>query len=207
MATIEELLATLQEDDPEAAKALQDHLTAAATEKEQAQKELARKTRDYDLATDQKYRERFPRAMMVFDKGRLTLEDELDKEALVKALNDKEEELAELGVPVPESKGASPPPSAPKAEAEKPSEEDPAKSWGEPIGGSPSTSAEDPVKDFWNAMRGTTEVDRRNAADALYALNLMGHGKADKPDNDKIKEIARQMAEDEFNRPIGENIW
>jgi len=207
LATIEELLATLQEDDPEAAKALQDALTAAATEKETAQKELARKTRDYEMATDQKYRERFPRAMMVFDKGKLTLEDGLDQEGLIKALNDKEEELADLGVPIPGTPAVSAPPTAAKPKAEEPPAEDPAKSWGEPVGGSPHTPAEDPVKDFWNGLRGSTNKDRTDMADALYALNLMGHGKSDRPDNDKIKEIAREMGKDPWNAPIGERVW
>lgn len=199
MATIDELLATLQEDDPEAAKALQEALTAAATEKETLAKQLAKKDRDYRLATDKTFEERYPRAMMVFKKGKLSLPDDLSDEDLGKALKEKEEELADLGVPLP-SGGAKAP--APTQEAQP----DPAQSWGEPVAGSPNTPEEDPVKDFWEALRGSTGKDRTDMADALWALNLMGHGKSDK-ENDKIKQIADEMGKDPWNAPIGERIW
>jgi len=198
MSTIEELLATLAEDDPEAAKALQDTLTANATERETLSKQLAKKDRDYKLATDKSFRERYPRAMMVFDRGKLTLGDDLDEKALSEALKDKEEELADLGVPMP---AASAPQPEAKAEGEK--KADPAESWGEPVGGSPHTPDKDPVKDWWEGLRGNTEADRGKAIQALVELNRMGE---QRPEG-KLWELADQMAEDDFNRPINDMKW
>lgn len=199
MPTIDELLATLAEDDPEAAKALQDQLTANATEKEQLSKQLAKRDRDYKLATDKTFRERYPRAMVVFDKGKLSLGDDLDNEGLATALKDKEEELADLGVPLPQS--GTPPVSEGKPEGEK--QPDPAASWGEPVGGSPHTPDKDPVKDYWEAMRGSTSTDRRKAVEALVELNRMGE---QRPEG-KLWDLADQMSDDEFNKPIKDMKW
>ena len=201
MPTLDEILATLEEDDPDAAKALREQIATVAGEKEQLAKQLAARDRDYKLATDKTFRERYPRAMMVFDRGKLTLGDDLDAEGLAKALKDKEEELADLGVPLPAGRPSGDAPQ-PTSEEESP-KEDPAQSWGEPVGGSPHTPEHDPVKDYWGGLRGTTETDRRKAVDALVELNRAGE---QRPEG-KIWELAEAMGEDDWNRPIGDMRW
>jgi len=202
MPTLDELLATLEEDDPDAAKALREQLSTAAGEKDQLAKQLASKNRELKLATDKSFRERYPRALMVFDRGKLQLPDDLDDAGLIKALAEKEEELADLGVPMPAA-GASASGDKTPAKTEEPGG-DPAESWGEPVGGSPRTTEKDPVKDYWEALRGTTNADRLKAFQAITELNRQGE---QRPEG-KLWELAKQMEEvDEFNKPIDAMKW
>jgi hypothetical protein len=190
LKTIDELLALVSEGDEDAQAEIRERFASAEREK-------AIVARDLKLKTDATLKERYPRALRAYEKGRLRLTDDMDEAAMLEALKDKEEELAELGVSVE--------PVAPAATPEgedvpvKPVEDDdPAKALSGARGaGSPGGQPRDLVAEWADAMKGTTKHDRAKANAILVELNNFGQ---------KNPERAQQMM-DQINsyleaRPI-----
>jgi hypothetical protein len=137
MSALDELLAELE--DPDLAEKVKGMFTAQ--EEVMAQRQ-AIMDRDAKVSKEKaKLAQKFPRAMVAFEKGRLTLPDDPSDDALVAALKAKEEELEDLGVPI---QGAAP---STKQTAEV-DEDDPADSWGQDISsGRGDTSVHDILND------------------------------------------------------------
>ena len=141
MSELDDLLAEIEDPD------LAEKFKAKFTEKDEA---LARTqaiaARDSKVQKEQaKLAQKFPRAMSAFQKGRLSLPDDPSDEALVEALKAKEEELEDLGVPIP---GAAPTPIVPDEE------EDPAAAWGDDIG---TGRGENTTADLFNQVKDLAE--------------------------------------------------
>jgi len=166
LADIDELLARVAEGDEEAQAELK-KLYSDRDKAVETQKQL--RDRDKKIANDPSFREKFPRAMAAYDKGRLALPDDPSDEALSAALKAKEDELIDIGFEVPKSADA-------KAEGEASVEEkpDPAKAW-EGTSGAHSPGElhpDDGVNEVEKAM--TEPIGSREWANILYKANREG---------------------------------
>jgi len=165
--TLNELLDLIEAGDEDAKQRLRDMLSTKDQEVGQAKRALA-------LKTDDKLRERYPRALRAWEKGHLRLEGTLTDEEMVEALKAEEEKLAELGVPISTSASAEvvatkeePVPVAPT--------QDPAKALAGTGGGSgPGGSPRDLFSEYMEAIKGTTKTDRYKANRILVELNQTG---------------------------------
>jgi hypothetical protein len=181
MAEFDEILAALEEEDPDAAKKLKERLGKV----DELEQQSRLKDRHLKLATDKRYREMFPRAMMKFDKGKLSLPDDTSEDALISALKDTEEELAEYGVPIPGQTSREAAPTESLAENKR----DPSQAFGEPVGGSSHTPERDLVSEFKEAIAGSTVTDRLKAASIMKEMQLAGM-----QHDGTIKQLARDMS-------------
>jgi hypothetical protein len=173
--SVDELLVLVAEGDEEAAGELRTLLGSK-------DREAALARRDLKLKTDVTLKERYPRALRAFDKGRLKFTDNMSEAEMLDALRDKEEELAELGVAVDPPTSASGAPVEPVAV-----ETDPAKALsGGKAASSPGGSPRDLVAEYFDAMKGSTEHDRAKANNILVELNQAKQ-------QDKIDQITRSL--------------
>ena len=163
MTDIKELIARIGEGDDEAAAELEKVM--AGKDQTIANVELLRE-RDKKVANDATFREKFPRAMAAHDKGRLTLPDDPSDEALLLALQGKEDELKDIGFEVP----------TPEEPAEAKVEEDKsgAAAWsGSPGPHSPADLHPDTaIHEIETAM--TEPIASREWAEKLYRANREG---------------------------------
>ncbi len=144
MSTLEEILATLEEEDVQVIKQ-----TLAAKDKDA---QIAR--RDLEVAKSADLKDRFPRAWKVYGKGKLQLGDALTNEEIVAKFQGMENDLAELGVPLGE-----PTPTAPQQQPV--AMPDPAAAFGVPVGGGGApTAARNLEAEFEEAMRSELPDDR-----------------------------------------------
>lgn len=192
LKTIDELLALVSEGDEDAQAEIRERFASAEREK-------AIVARDLKLKTDATLKERYPRALRAYEKGRLRLTDDMDEAAMLEALKDKEEELAELGVAVePAAAAPAATPEGGGAPVKPVEDDDPAKALSGARGaGSPGGQPRDLVAEWADAMKGTTKHDRARANAILVELNNFGQ---------KNPERAQQMM-DQINsyleaRPI-----
>lgn len=91
--SVDELLELIEAGDDEAKEELRNVLAVS-------KQEAASRARELRLKTDNALKDRYPRALRAYEKGRLKLGGDLSDDDLIAALADKEEELAELGVPL-----------------------------------------------------------------------------------------------------------
>jgi len=185
VATKEELLERITEGDDSAIEELKVLLDGLENEGKTAK-------RDLKLKTDKTLRERYPRALRVFDMGRFPIDAGLSDDELAKALEDKENELAELGVPLSTEP-------APAAKEEPKGEEVPAKVTegdtdpaaamsGAGGNSSPGGAARDEVREIVEQLKqGSTLHDQAKAFTGIAQLNK---------DNQKakLKEITDLLA-------------
>jgi hypothetical protein len=79
--SIDELLALAAEGDDQASQEIRERFASAEREK-------AIVARDLKLKTDATLKERYPRALRAYEKGRLRLTDDIDEAAMLEALQD-----------------------------------------------------------------------------------------------------------------------
>lgn len=157
--SLEELLVLAAEGDEEAQAEIKERFAAKEREHLSAK-------RDLRLKTDATLRERYPRALRAWEKGRLKITDDMTEDDLIEALREKEDELAELGVPLSEQTAKATPEEAITAgSAEKAaSEDDPAKALaGARASSSPAGQGRDLLAEFEEAVHGPTIHDRQRA--------------------------------------------
>jgi len=172
MPTIQELVQLVAEGDEEA----QEQLVKALAEKDQR---ISSAERDLKLKTDKALRERYPRAFRAYDRGKLDLHT-LDDDELVSALEAKENEYAELGVPLSDVVEIEPGAVTPTP--------DPAQAL---VGGGatsgPGGAPRDYVYEIVELMnKGTTVHDQAKWQKMLVELNKEGR-------KDKIAEITQML--------------
>lgn len=174
MRSIDELLQAVAEGDEEAQKELRERYLTAEQEK-------ARVARDLKLKTDSRLKELYPRALRAYNLGKLNLAEDLDDEALVKALKEQEEFYADMGVPI-ESSPATPSEQAANTDTGtegeevpvKPTEDDPAKALvSDRSTQSPGGQPRDYVHEFFTHMSGSTATDQQNAFAVIAEINKM----------------------------------
>ncbi len=181
MATIEELLQLAAEGDEDA----QEQIKRLFNEKDQ---KVANAERDLKLKTDDKLRERYPRAIRAWEKGRLKLGDDLNETDLLDILKDKEDEYAELGVPVETKTETEVVPAPTDGDGVVITDNDPAKALSGGKGpSSPGGSPRDYVAEFFDGMKGSTTHDQARAFALLPELNKTPEGKA------KIAQITKML--------------
>jgi hypothetical protein len=191
MPELEDLIAVLEEEDPDTAQKLRERLDQV----DELSRMLKLKERDLKLATDKTLKEKYPRAMLALEKGRLRLPDDPSDEALLAVLKDKEEELADFGVVPPgEEKKVSPV----QETAQGSDAYDPASAFGEPVAGSPRTPERDIIREYKEAMALNTREGRIRASQLLAEMNQMGFQRPEGP----LWQLAEDAEEDEFNKPI-----
>jgi hypothetical protein len=180
VATKEELLQRIQDGDEDAIEELSNLITGL-------EGSVASAARDLKLKTDKAWRDRYPRALRAFDIGKLNLGSVSDDD-LAAALEDKENELAELGVPLETSAEVTA-----KKEEEVPVKEtepadDPAKALGGGVGNtSPVGAPRDEVHEVLEGLRkGSTRYDQAKAFAVIAELNK-GNRK------DKVMEITKAL--------------
>lgn len=173
MSELEELLADL---DPDKAEAIKQKLAKA----EANERALAEKERDLKLATGT-FKKDYPRAWKAYEKGRLNLKDALTDDEIVAALRDKENELAELGVPLTSETDDSASPTTP-AQASSPVEE----AFGEPVNAGGPPKGRNYVAEYMDAIGGSTIHDQAKANTILVELNKLRR-------KDDIEEITRRL--------------
>jgi hypothetical protein len=175
--TIDELLALAAEGDEEAQTEIRTRFQAVERDKAVA-------ARDLKLKTDPKIKERYPRALRAYEKGKLTFTDDQDEAAVLEALRDQEDYLAEMGVPVETS--ASTPVVAAVVESGD-GANDPAQALsGGRAASSPGGQPRDLVAEWADAMKGSTIHDQARAHGILVELNQSGQ-------KDKIAQITRSL--------------
>lgn len=164
MSRIEDVLATLDEEDAEA-------IRQELAEKDALAKEKKRAERDLKLVSDDALKERFPRAWRAYQKKRLDLGDALEPDEVIAALKAKEEELAELGVPASDA----PPPTqiqTPGAEGDGgEGAVDPAEAWGTPVAGGQPSGARNLTQEFLESMKAESSTDRAKMAEVVGLMN------------------------------------
>jgi hypothetical protein len=184
--SIEDLIALAGEGDEDAQAEIKKRFDAMS------QGEASAK-RDLTLKTDAKLRERYPRALRAWELGKVKL-DGLSDEALTDALREKEDEYAQMGVPIETS-------AAVQVSAVAASEGgvgdvpvvDPAAALsGGRAASSPGGNPRDYAAEFFDAMKGSTEHDQARAFALLPELNRTPQGK------EKIAQITQQLQ----SRPI-----
>ena len=161
MADLKDILASLDEDD------------AAAIRAEIENRDMAIKLKDRDvlLATNDKLIDRYPRAWKAYKKGRLKFgDDALDEESIAAILKDKEEELAELGVPLPKSE-FSDAETAPAQATQEEAEEDPAAAFNQPIQPTTSPRGRNLLAEAMESLKGNTQADRDKYISLVAEMN------------------------------------
>jgi hypothetical protein len=178
--SVDELLALAAEGDEEAQAEIKNLFSSK-------EREATIAKRDLKLKTDATLRDRYPRALRAWDKGKLKLTEDMTEDALIDALKDKEDEYAELGVPVGDPSAAPPTPVVePVASGE--SASDPAQALaGGKAASSPGGQPRDMVTEFFDALKGPTPHDRARAFAILPELNKTEGGK------DKIRQITSML--------------
>ena len=170
MSELDDLLAEI--DDPDVAekvKAKFDEQNAVMA-KRQALMERDAKVRQEQARLAQK----FPRAMVAFNKGRFALPDDPSDDALVAALKAKEEELEDLGVPASVGKSSVQEPASATGEP------DPASAWGEDIStGRGDTQTLDLMAQFAEKVESGDQLDRLDAISILSAINAQAQQSGD----------------------------
>lgn len=178
--SVDELLALAAEGDEEAQAEIKNLFSSK-------EREASIAKRDLKLKTDATLRDRYPRALRAWDKGKLHLTDDMTEDALVDALRDKEEEYAELGVPVGDP-STSPPAPVVESVATEASTDDPAKALtGGKAASSPGGQPRDMVTEFFDGLKGSTVHDRARAFALLPELNKTQDGK------EKIAQITAML--------------
>jgi hypothetical protein len=182
MKSIEELLQLAAEGDEEAQAEIKARFEATLQESLSAKRELK-------LKTDNTLKERYPRALRAWEKGKLRLSENMTEDELLDALREKEEEYAEMGVPVnlqPAATEQQPPTGEPGGDGDD-DNDDPAKALAG-AGGSagPAGQPRDHVAEYFDALAGSTTHDRARANRILVELQ--------KPElRHKIEEITRRL--------------
>jgi hypothetical protein len=182
MKSIEELLQLAAEGDEEAQAEIKARFEATQQESLSAKRELK-------LKTDNTLKERYPRALRAWEKGKLRLSENMTEDELLDALREKEEEYAEMGVPVnlqPAATEQQPPTGEPGGDGDD-DNDDPAKALAG-AGGSagPAGQPRDHVAEYFDALAGSTTHDRARANRILVELQ--------KPElRHKIEEITRRL--------------
>jgi hypothetical protein len=182
MKSIEELLQLAAEGDEEAQAEIKARFEATQQESLSAKRELK-------LKTDNTLKERYPRALRAWEKGKLRLSENMTEDELLDALREKEEEYAEMGVPVnlqPAATEQQPPTGEPGGDGDD-DDDDPAKALAG-AGGSagPAGQPRDHVAEYFDALAGSTTHDRARANRILVELQ--------KPElRHKIEEITRRL--------------
>jgi hypothetical protein len=154
LSKLDEILAQLDDD------------TAAAVKAEvlAAEVRAAKAERDLKAAKRTDLREKFPRAMAAYDKGRVSLPDDPSDEALEACLKDKEEEYADIGVPIPGE-------TVPDVRTD-PEEADPAAAFGTPVAGGAPAPKRDYVREVIEIIKSDKSTEgRAKAASILTELN------------------------------------
>ncbi len=164
MSKIEDVLATLDDDDAEA-------IRSALAEKDDLIKSKARTERDLRLATDSDLRKSYPRAFRAYELKELDFGDATAEADLVALLKTQEEKLARLGVPI----SVEPEPTPTTAAASEPAP-DPAAAFGSPVAGGQPSGSRNLTQEFLESMKADSTVDREKMAEALI---LMNDGKRD----------------------------
>lgn len=184
--SIDELLALAAEGDEEAQNEIKSRFQATQAASSKAQRELK-------LKTDPKMKERYPRALLAYEKGKLVFDDDVSEEDMANILRDKEEELAELGVPLPGAKRTETITTGKQTDASQDGDDegdegDPALALGTPKGASsPGGEARDLVNEFFEHLNGPTLHDQANAYRILVELQ--------KPENrDRIAEVTERLS-------------
>jgi hypothetical protein len=173
--TIDDLLELVAAGDEEAGGRLKAMLGSK-------DREAAILKRDIRLKTDATLRERYPRALRAYDKGKLKLTDDMDDNSLVDLLKEVESDYAEMGVPVEAHTAASGTPVEPVVVAS-----DPALALsGGRAAGSPGGSPRDLVAEYFDAAKGSTVHDQARANNILVELNQTRQ-------RDKIDQITRSL--------------
>jgi len=182
MKSIEELLQLAAEGDEEAQAEIKARFEATQQESLSAKRELK-------LKTDSTLKERYPRALRAWEKGKLRLSENMTEDELLDALREKEEEYAEMGVPVnlqPAATEQQPPTGEPGGDGDD-DNDDPARALAG-AGGSagPAGQPRDHVAEYFDALAGSTTHDRARANRILVELQ--------KPElRHKITEITRRL--------------
>ena len=182
MKSIEELLQLAAEGDEEAQAEIKARFEATQQESLSAKRELK-------LKTDSTLKERYPRALRAWEKGKLRLSENMTEDELMDALREKEEEYAEMGVPVslqPAATEQQPPTGEPGGDGDD-DNDDPARALAG-AGGSagPAGQPRDHVAEYFDALAGSTTHDRARANRILVELQ--------KPElRHKIEEITRRL--------------
>jgi len=182
MKSIEELLQLAAEGDEEAQAEIKARFEATQQESLSAKRELK-------LKTDNTLKERYPRALRAWEKGKLRLSENMTEDELLDALREKEEEYAEMGVPVnlqPAATEQQPPTGEPGGDGDD-DNDDPARALAG-AGGSagPAGQPRDHVAEYFDALAGSTTHDRARANRILVELQ--------KPElRHKIEEITRRL--------------
>ena len=168
MSTIQELIQLVAEGDEEAQEELVKVL-------QQSQQGEAAAKRDLKLKTDKTLRDRYPRALRAFDAGKLRLTDDMDDDAVVRALEEKEDEYASIGVPI-EPIVASAPVETPAGGAQSTPAADPAEALtGGGATSGPGGTPRDYVYEIVELMnKGTTVHDQAEWQKRLVELNKSG---------------------------------
>jgi len=166
MKSIEELLQLAAEGDEEAQAEIKARFEATQQESLSAKRELK-------LKTDNTLKERYPRALRAWEKGKLRLSENMTEDELLDALREKEEEYAEMGVPVnlqPAATEQQPPTGEPGGDGDD-DNDDPAKALAG-AGGSagPAGQPRDHVAEYFDALAGSTTHDRARANRILVEL-------------------------------------
>ena len=166
MKSIEELLQLAAEGDEEAQAEIKARFEATQQESLSAKRELK-------LKTDNTLKERYPRALRAWEKGKLRLSENMTEDELLDALREKEEEYAEMGVPVnlqPAATEQQPPTGEPGGDGDD-DNDDPARALAG-AGGSagPAGQPRDHVAEYFDALAGSTTHDRARANRILVEL-------------------------------------
>jgi hypothetical protein len=180
MATIQELIQLVAEGDEDAQEQLNQALARLQQDKVAAE-------RDLKLKTDKTLRDRYPRALRAFDRGKLVLTADMDDDQVIQALQAKEDEYAELGVPLEPVVETNPTVEAPAGAVQR--QEDPANALSGGTGSSgPGGAPRDLVNEFVELMtKGTTDHDRARANKLLVELQSLPGGK------EKVKQISQML--------------
>lgn len=156
MPTLEEILATLEDEDAHAIK------QALAAKDKEAQ--VAK--RDLELAKNADLPKRFPRAWRAYSKGRLPLGDTVSNDEIIDKFKAMEADLTELGVPA----GDTPPPT--QTTPAEPATPDPAAAFGTPAaGGTSPTAARNLEQEFREAMASENPMDRVRLIELVDDMN------------------------------------
>ncbi len=153
VAEIDELLDGLDDAQAEAIREALEKANVLA-------KDNAKLQRDLKVRQDIGLRDKFPRAYLALEKSRFELGDAVEDKDVLAAFQAKEQELEDLGVPIPGAAAPQVPPTP-----------DPAASFGPAMGAAPAPQARDYVTEFMTAIRGTTNEDRERAAVILNEMN------------------------------------
>jgi hypothetical protein len=174
--TIQELVELASEGDEDAAA----EITARFAGVEQKATGAERKLK---LTTDKELHDRYPRALRAWKKGYLDLDSTVSDEQLVDVLRGKENELADLGAAV--EMGAVATPATENATGDVTSSGAQALTGGNASSG-PAGSPRDVTREFFDALKGSTEHDQARAFSLLVELNQTKQ-------SEKIQQITRQL--------------